>query len=139
MLSSALAKTNGVPLVMAMTHRPGLKPLLNQLGVTEVFNPRESVREDIIHFLSDAPLEHLTTVPGTSVELVRVLIPRHSPMADRPLRELGPDSGIVVAAAEDESDRGHVPGPDATLVAGRHALVACESGRDQDLRRIFGL
>ena len=137
MLSSALACTNGVPLVMAMPHRPGLKPLMKQLGVSEVFSQRESVREDIIHFISDSPFERLNTIPGTPVELIRIRIGSRSSLTEMPLRSLGADAGMVIAAAEDDSDRGHVPGPDHVLTAGRHVLVACEQGREKEVRKLF--
>ncbi|MCH2132618.1 MAG: Trk system potassium transporter TrkA [Phycisphaerales bacterium] len=140
LLSSALAKRGEVPLVIAMTHRPGLKPLMEQLQVTEVFNPRDAAREDIVHFISDAPLERLgPTLASGQVELFRIRVGPSSPLAEQPLRQLGPDAGVVVAVAEDESERGHVPGPDDVLAPGRHVLLACEAGREKHLRKLFGL
>lgn len=137
MLSSALAKRHGIPMIITMTHRTSLIPLLEDLGVTESFNPCSSALEDILHFISDADFEQVSTLGGDELELVRVRVGARSPLADQPLRNVPPDSGIVVAVVEDKAENGHVPRPDDLLSAGRHVLVACETGREKKLRKLF--
>ncbi len=137
MLTCALAKRHGIPMILTMTHRTTLTPLLEDLGVTASFNPCTSALEDIMHFISDADFERVSSLGGSNLELVRVRIGKKSPLAEKPLRQVPPDSGLVIAVVEDDSENGHVPKPDDILYAGRHVLVACETGREKQLRKMF--
>ena len=137
MLTCALAKRHGIPMILTMTHRTSLTPLLEDLGVTASFNPCTSALEDIIHFISDADFERVSPLGSDGLELVRVRIGKRSALADKPLNQVPPDAGLVVAVVEDQGEHGHVPKPDDILAAGRHVLVACETGREKQLRKMF--
>ncbi|MBG84379.1 MAG: Trk system potassium transporter TrkA [Phycisphaerae bacterium] len=139
MLGSAIARKAGIPMILTMTHRGQLEPLLEQLGVTKAFNPWTSAMEDIIHFISNSAFETVGTLgeEQSDLELVRIRIGNKSPLAGQTLRHIKPDMNLIVAVVEDESEQGHVPVADDVLTAGRHILVACEKGQEKQLRKLF--
>ena len=127
-------------MILTMTHRGQLEPLLEQLGVTKAFNPWTSAMEDIIHFISNSLFEKVGDLGDdmSGLELVRIRIGKKSALADRSLREVKPDMNLIVAVVEDESEQ-------ATRARGRrcadrwktHSGGLRKKGQEKQLRKLF--
>lgn len=137
-LGGAWAKSMGVKKAVAVVQRPVYLHLLSHVGIDLAFSPRVTAARDIGAMLDDKPLLRLTTLARGVLDVFRVRVGRDAPVSAGPLKSIEGLRDWLVAAVQHYGET-FVPDGEAVIQTGDVALVVGPTGRDADLKALFGL
>lgn len=135
-IGCVLAKTMGVPRVIAVVHRPTYLDLLYHIGVDRPFSPRIVAARAIETLLDDSPLQLLASLAEGQVDAFLVRVSPTAEVNGKALREIKLTPNWMVAAVR-RQDEVWVPKADDSLQSGDTVLVIGRHGEEKALRRML--
>jgi trk system potassium uptake protein TrkA len=112
-ISCVLAKTMGVPRVMAVVNRATYLDLLYHIGVDQPFSPRRVAVEEIEHILDEGSLRLIAALGEGTIDAYRLKIVRNARASGKPLKDIKLAPNWVVAAIR-RDERVWVPSAEDT-------------------------
>jgi trk system potassium uptake protein TrkA len=122
---SVLAKTQGVPLTIALMHDPSSRDVYERGGVDVAINPREVTAEEMVRFAHDPRVRQISMLEGDRFEILDITVRPESQWANRAFKDLPVTSSVVGAMIRD----GEVVFPHGSdvLKAGDRVILFVES------------
>jgi len=135
-IAGVLAKSLGVPQVIAVVQRSSYLDLLSHVGVDYPFSPRVVAAKEIESLLDDSPIRTLATLADGSIEAYRIRASAKSPVLGQALRDLQQTPDWVIAAIRRGGDV-WVPAADDAFQERDVILVIGAKGLEKDLKKIL--
>jgi trk system potassium uptake protein TrkA len=135
MLACAYARRSGVKNVMPVIRHAEFKPLLKELGIDRVWNPREDAVQAIQRFLHCHEFEQIDGFFNDTLELMRLRVGSQSTLLGQTLATIGDTPPMLVLACEDGDGTPFVPGGDLEINAGRHMIVLTTTQKADEVRK----
>lgn len=137
-LASLLSKRHGCQRAITLINKPTYAPLVNNLGINAVVNPRTITVSRILQLVRRGRIRSLYNVRDGFAELIEAEALEGSPVVGLPLRDIRLPQGVVVGAIV---HNGEVlrPWPD-TFIRARDRVILL-AGREQirQVERIFSV
>jgi len=122
MLASLLAKTHGVPKVVALINRIDYIPLVSRVGIDAAVSPRLSAVNGILRYVRRGIVVGVASLRGIDAEAIEFSVRTGSDVVGKSLAEIDfPDHSLVGAITR--GIRVIVPSGDVTLAAGDKVTV----------------
>ncbi len=122
MLASLLAKSHGVPKVVALINRIDYIPLVSRVGIDAAVSPRLSAVNSILRYVRRGIVVGVAALRGINAEVIEFSVRSGSKLIGRPLAELKfPDHSLVGAITR--GTRVMVPSGSAILDVGDKVTV----------------
>ncbi|GAB4376291.1 MAG: Trk system potassium transporter TrkA [Acidobacteriota bacterium] len=122
LLSSVQARQLGAERVITLVDSPTYVGLAEAAGIHASVSPRLASVGEILKFVRGLHVEEVQSLPFEKIEVSTVDVDDSSPLAGRPLRELGIPQGVLVAAVLD-GDRVIVPDGETVIRPGSKAVL----------------
>lgn len=135
-VGAVLAKAGGVSKAIAVVQRSRYLDLLYHIGVDQSYSPGQVAAQEIQQLLDDSSTQKLATL-ATGIEVFLTHVRPGAEVVGPKLREMPALSDWVVGAIRRGPDV-WVPGPDDAFMPGDAVLVIGRSGRQEQLKRLFG-
>ncbi|BBK37281.1 Trk system potassium transport protein TrkA [Allostella sp. ATCC 35155] len=97
-LSSVLAKRLGAERVVTLINKPSYEPLVTNLGIDAVVNPRSITVSNILQHVRRGRIRAVNTLREGFGEIIEAEAMETSALVGRPLREIDLPDGIIVGA-----------------------------------------
>lgn len=97
-LSSLLAKRLGAQRVVALINKPSYEPLVTNLGIDAVVNPRSITVSNILQHVRRGRIRRVHTLREGFGEIIEAEAMETSALVGRPLQDLALPDGIIVGA-----------------------------------------
>ncbi|MGE0714002.1 MAG: Trk system potassium transporter TrkA [Alphaproteobacteria bacterium] len=97
-LSSLLAKRLGAPRVVTLINKPTYEPLVPNLGIDAVVNPRAITVSKILQHVRRGRIRAVHSLREGFGEIIEADAMETSPLVGRPLREIDLPDGIILGA-----------------------------------------
>ncbi|WP_374316635.1 NAD-binding protein, partial [Microbacterium sp.] len=97
-LSSILAKRLGAERVVTLINKPSYEPLVTNLGIDAVVNPRSITVSHILQHVRRGRIRRVHTLREGFGEIIEAEAMATSALVGRPLREIDLPEGIIVGA-----------------------------------------
>jgi trk system potassium uptake protein TrkA len=102
MLASLLAKSHGVPKVVALINRIDYIPLVSRVGIDAAVSPRLSAVNSILRYVRRGIVVGVAALRGIDAEVIEFSVQPGSKIAGRTLEEIDfPDHSLVGAVTRD--------------------------------------
>jgi trk system potassium uptake protein TrkA len=108
-MSCQLAKSLGVPRVVALVQKPDYVSLYQRLGIDVAVSPRLLCANRILAFVRSRSISTVATIEEGKAEVLEIELPAGSALVGKRLREAGFPRGCVVAAITREDGQVLIP------------------------------
>ncbi|KPK61761.1 MAG: hypothetical protein AMS21_09020 [Gemmatimonas sp. SG8_38_2] len=136
MLASLLAKTHGVPKVVALINRIDYIPLVSRVGIDAAVSPRLSAVNGILRYVRRGIVVGVASLRGIEAEAIEFSVRSGSGVVDQSLAEIEfPDHSLVGAITR--GIRVIVPSGDVTLKAGDKVTVLAMPDAVKAVEKLF--
>lgn len=115
LMSCQLAKSLGVPRVVALVQKPDYVSLYQRLGIDVAVSPRLLCANRILAFVRSRSISTVATIEEGKAEVLEIELPAGSGLVGKRLREAGFPRGCVVAAITREDGEVLIPRGDDEL------------------------
>jgi trk system potassium uptake protein TrkA len=95
-LCSLLAKSYGAKRAIALVDRHEFVALAPSLGVDACVSPRLATASAILRYVRPTGLASLATIEHSNAEVLEIVMPAHSPILKRPLKEIDVPAGVII-------------------------------------------
>jgi trk system potassium uptake protein TrkA len=109
LMSCQLAKSLGVPRVVALVQKPDYVSLYQRLGIDVAVSPRLLCANRILAFVRSRSISTVATIEEGKAEVLEIELPAGSALVGKRLREAGFPRGCVVAAITREDGQVLIP------------------------------
>lgn len=103
-LMSLLGKHLGIRKIVAIVNDERYMSMLTSLGIDTVINPKQVTADTILKYVRRGRVLSVASIGGEKAEILEVEISSHSPMINRPLKELDLPNGCIVGAIQHVDD-----------------------------------
>lgn len=136
MLASLLAKTHGVPKVVALISRLDYIPLVGRVGIDAAVSPRLSAVNSILRYVRRGIVVGVAALRGINAEVIEFSVQPGSRIAGKTLAEIDfPQDSLVGAITR--GDEVVVPSGLATLAHGDKVTVLALPDAVKDVEKLF--
>ncbi|MGD8698281.1 MAG: Trk system potassium transporter TrkA [Gemmatimonadales bacterium] len=136
MLASLLAKSHGVPKVVALINRIDYIPLVSQVGIDAAVSPRLSAVNSILRYVRRGVVIGVAALRGIDAEVIEFSVRPGSRIAGRTLAEIGfPDHSLVGAVTR--GDEVIVPSGQVALAHGDKVTVLALPDAVKAVEKLF--
>jgi trk system potassium uptake protein TrkA len=137
-LTSLLCKRHGCQRAITLINKPTYSPLVNNLGINAVVNPRSITVSRILQLVRRGRIRSLYNVRDGFAELIEAEALEGSPVVGLPLRDIKLPEGVTIGAVV-HGDEVLRPWPDTYIRA--HDRVILLAGREQirQVERMFSV
>lgn len=136
MLASLLAKSHGVPKVVALINRIDYIPLVSRVGIDAAVSPRLSAVNSILRFVRRGVVVGVAALRGIEAEVIEFSVRAGSDLAGQTLAAIGfPDDSLVGAITR--GARVLVPSGDFALAAGDKVTVLAMPDAVKAVEKLF--
>ncbi|RMG45034.1 MAG: Trk system potassium transporter TrkA [Acidobacteria bacterium] len=122
LLSSVLARRAGASRVITLVDNPTYILVAEQMGLDAVVSPRLGAVSAILRFVRGAHYEEVASLPHELIEVAAIDVDESSPLAGKPLGEVGLPPGVLITAVRTPAGVS-IPGGRDTIPPGSHALA----------------
>jgi trk system potassium uptake protein TrkA len=137
-MACVLAKEVGAKKVVAIVHQPDFAPLVARLGIDLAVTPRTSIANRILKLVHQKEITSLAVLGEGQVEVVELVVGQHSPMLNRPLKEIGgklPQGALLATILRESAVI--VPSGDDALHAGDTVIVVAKAASLEAVRKLL--
>lgn len=127
LLSSLLAKQNGVKKVIAKISRSNYVNVVQNLGIDNIVNPRMITVNQILKFTRGSSMEKLYKIIEGQAEIAEYLVEDSSSMIERPIKTLGLPEGTIIATVVRKNEI-VVPNGNDIIKKGDRVIVITKDG-----------
>ncbi len=136
MLASLLAKSHGVPKVVALINRIDYIPLVSQVGIDAAVSPRLSAVNSILRYVRRGVVIGVAALRGIDAEVIEFSVRPGSRIAGRTLLEIGfPEHSLVGAVTR--GDEVIVPSGQLVLAHGDKVTVLALPDAVKAVEKLF--
>jgi len=136
LISGLIAKKFNVPKTIARVSEPDYKDVFESLGIGVVISP-ELVAANYIEKLIDRPgVVDLAIIGRGDAEILELIIPPTSKVADKKIRELGSTKDYVIIAIY-EGNELKIPDGSTELKAYDRIILLAKTEALEEVRRVF--
>jgi trk system potassium uptake protein TrkA len=136
MLASLLAKSHGVPKVVALINRIDYIPLVSQVGIDAAVSPRLSAVNSILRYVRRGVVIGVAALRGIDAEVIEFSVRPGSRIAGRTLAEIGfPEHSLVGAVTR--GDEVFVPSGQVALAHGDKVTVLALPDAVKAVEKLF--
>jgi trk system potassium uptake protein TrkA len=136
MLASLLAKSQGVPKVVALINRIDYIPLVSRVGIDAAVSPRLSAVNSILRYVRRGVVVGVAALRGIDAEVIEFSVRPGSRIAGRTLAEVAfPDDSLVGAVTR--GDEVIVPSGQLALAHGDKVTVLALPAAVKAVERLF--
>ncbi|OYT48255.1 Trk system potassium transport protein TrkA, partial [Thermoplasmatales archaeon ex4484_36] len=139
-LTSIMARQYGARHSMALVDRPGLKTILEDVGIDVIISQRWVTVDAIVRQLHKEEFESLTTLDQASTHIVEVKVKSSCPFAGRRLAKIKDfKSQNVIVAAINRKGNIIVPRGEDTIEVGDRLILFAKSNSLSWIAKTFGV
>jgi len=136
MLASLLAKSHGVPKVVALINRIDYIPLVSRVGIDAAVSPRLSAVNSILRYVRRGIVVGVAALRGIDAEVIEFSVRTGSSVVGKPLVEIDfPDHSLVGAISR--GTRVIIPSGDAVLAVGDKVTVLALPDAVKAVEKLF--
>lgn len=121
-LCSLLAKSHGAKRAIALVDRHEYVTLAPSLGVDACISPRLATAGAILKLVRPAGVAAMATIEQSNAEILEIVVPAHSPLVGRPLKDMDVPTGSIIGVIVRRDDV-VIPGGDDRLEPNDHVVV----------------
>jgi len=136
-LISLLAKEKGVSRVIALTHKPQYKRIIEKIGIDSVVNPRSAMVDEIFRRVHKEHFSEINILEDGQGQMMEVQVKENSKLLDKPLKKVKlPDGMIIGAILRDEELI--IPHGSDKIQEDDHVVVFSTKSALTDVKKLFG-
>lgn len=97
LLSSLLAKQNGVKKVITKINKKNYSNILNNLGIDNIISPKDIIANQILKYVRGHNIESLYRILDGKVEILEFIISKESKLLNVPLKQINFKDDVIIA------------------------------------------
>lgn len=135
-LSAVLAKKLGVDHTISLINEVSMQDMQSELGIDMVIDPRASTISSILRHVRRGRILDVYSLEQGRAEIMEGEVLDTSPLAGKPLREVGLIDGIAMGAIIHQG-RVMFPTPDTVIKTGDRVVLLAEKSAMKDIEQMF--
>ena len=135
-LGCALAKSRGIPEVIAVVQRSNYIHLLGHVGINKAYSPRQVAVKEIQRLIDDSSFKWMASLSEGFIDVYQLRVGSSAEVVGSALRDVPLAPNWVIVALQ-RGDKVHVPSAHDVIEAGDTVLVVGKHGMEKKLKRIF--
>ncbi len=135
-LGCALAKSRGIPEVIAVVQRSNYIHLFEHVGINRAYSPRQVAVKEIQNLIDESTLKWMSSLAEGIIDVYRVRVGGSTEVVGSPLKDVPLAPNWVVVALQ-RDDKVRVPSAMDILEEGDTVLVVGKHGMEKSLKNIF--
>jgi len=136
-LISLLAKEKGVVRVIALTHKPQYKRIIEKIGIDSVVNPRSAMVDEIFRRVHKEHFSEINILEDGQGQMMEVQVKGNSKLIDKPLKKVKLPLGMIIGAIMREEEL-IIPHGNDKLQEDDHVVVFSTKSALADVKKLFG-
>jgi trk system potassium uptake protein len=136
LMAGLLAKKLGIPMVIALAHKPDYAPIYEELGIDTTISPRLLAANQVLRYVRKGRVVSVSVLANGAGEVLELQTIKGARICAKPLRDLGFPSGARIGAVLTE-DEVVIPSGDYTIPENAHVIVFTTPERREDVERLF--
>lgn len=137
-LASLLAKRHGCQRSVTLVNKPTYAPLLNNLGVNAVVNPRLITVSSVMQMIRRGRIRAVHHLRDGFADMIEAEALEGSPVLNVPLRELKLPAGVMIGSIVHEGEVCR-PWPDSVIRAHDKVVLMAEREHIRKVEQLFSL
>ncbi len=122
LLAGLMARRLGAPRLAILTQEPHYVPILTNIGIDVVLNPRLVTVSEILRFIRKGQVHTVTRLSQSEAEVMELEATAGSKITRKPLKEIEFPAGSIIGAVLREGDM-LIPDGDCQVAAGETVVV----------------
>lgn len=136
LLAALVARHRGVKHTAVVTRDPNFVPILSNIGMEAVLNPRLAAVGAILTHIRRGQVHGVTRIKESEAEIIELEAAKGSKITKKPLAQLTvPDGSLIVAVLRD--DEMLIPGGQTQIQAGETVLVFALPEAIKSIEKLF--
>ncbi len=138
-LSSLLAKRNGVDRTVTLVNNPAYDSLVRTLGVDAVINPRAITVSTILQQVRRGRIHSVHSLHEAFGELIEADALETSPLVGKPLSEIRLPPGVLIGAVLKKGEDVIIPNSSTIIEAGDRVVMFAAADRIKAVEKLFSV
>ncbi len=136
MLGCARAKSEGVPMTVALVNDPSLTELKDALGIDAFINPRATTVSSILRHIRHGRVKNVYSIGDAEAEVIEAQVLNSSPIAGMKVRDIDFPEGALLGAVQ-KGENVLRPNGDTKIEDGDTVVIFCLSAGVAKVETLF--